>query len=891
MKHIIIVITATLLCNGMQAQSRVQYTINSNWNFYKGKADVSDHTIAWESVTIPHSWNVDDVMDDEPGYYRDTASYAKELFIPASWKDKKVFLIFDAIGINADIYVNGKLARSHTGAYTSFNVEISKYLHFSEVGNSKNQLFIQANNTFTDDVPPLSGDFTFFGGIYRDVHLLALEKVHFRMDQYNSKGVFWNTPNVSEKSADIFLKGAFSSSLSMAKEVTVEHIILSGDGKIVLSHEKAYKSQTGETVPFSCKLKLKKPELWSPESPSLYRLVSSLKVDGEIMDQIENPIAFRWFEFDSEKGFSLNGSPYRLIGASRHQDFSNMGNALDDAMHVLDIELLKEMGGNFLRIAHYPQDESIIQACDRLGILCSIEIPLVNAITESEEFFHNSEVMLREMMAQYYNYPSLIIWAYMNEIFLRLPYQSGTEAYDHYLGSTRQLFTRLENVIREEDPYRYTMMVGHGSGLVYKEAGLIDIPQLFGWNIYTGWYDGKSTRIGSSLDKKHDLCGDVPILVTEYGADADIRIHNFQPVRFDKSVEYATDYHKEYLKAFHDRKFVNAMIVWNLADFNSESRTETTPHVNAKGLLTIDRKEKDGFRFYKANLSENPYICIGSKEWNFRTDLAKSEKADFVEQPVQVFSNAHEVELLHNGTSLGKKEVIDGIGTFTVPFKHGTNQLLTRASIDNIEITDQVTIDFTIIPKNLQNASQPFDKLNVSLGDKRLYTDFIRRENWLPAQAYVPGGWGYIGGNVYKMESTKRQSYGSNVNILNTDLDAVYATQLEGIEEFRFDVPEGTYTLTLHFSELRSDIIHKALAYNLDGEKENDNSSLNRVFSVSVNSNIVLYQLSNNDQLVPEEAISFKTIVKAIEGKGISVKFTGIKGEAILNAIQLQKIR
>ena len=185
-------------------------------------------------------------------------------------------------------------------------------------------------------------------------------------------------------------------------------------------------------------------------------------------------------------------------------------------------------------------------------------------------------------------------------------------------------------------------------------------------------------------------------------------MHNFQTERFDKSVEYATDYHREYLKSFYDRKYVNAMIVWNLADFSSESRTETTPHVNAKGLLTIDRKEKDGYRFYKANLGKEPFIAIGSKEWNFRTDLAKTENADFVEQPVQVFSNANELELLHNGISLGKKEVKEGIARFMVPFKQGSNQLLARASIDTMEITDQVDIDFTIIPKNLRDALLPF---------------------------------------------------------------------------------------------------------------------------------------------------------------------------------------
>ncbi|MDX2413854.1 MAG: malectin domain-containing carbohydrate-binding protein, partial [Bacteroidales bacterium] len=258
---------------------------------------------------------------------------------------------------------------------------------------------------------------------------------------------------------------------------------------------------------------------------------------------------------------------------------------------------------------------------------------------------------------------------------------------------------------------------------------------------------------------------------------------------------------------------------------------------------------------------------------------------------VQVFSNANEVVLLHNGTKLAKGKIMNGFATFKVPFKQGSNQLLAKASIDNIEISDQANIDFTIIPFNLKDESTPFQELNISLGDKRFYTDYVQHENWLPAREYSPGSWGYIGGAVYKMESTKRQSYGSNVNILNTDLDAIYATQLEGIEEFRFDVPDGMYTLTLHFSELRSDIEREALAYNLDDETIENKSSGERIFSVSVNSMEVLSELSNKGQLVPEKAISFKTAVEARNTKGISIRFTDIKGEAILNGIQLHKIR
>ena len=889
MKQILLLILLGLIFSVSQAQSRCQYTINSNWHFYKGKLDSTLEAIPWENVSVPHCWNVDDVTDDEPGYYRDTASYKKDIFIPASWKDKEVYLIFDAIGISADVFINGEKAGSHQGAYTSFNIPISKYLQFSEIGNAKNQILVVANNCYNKDIPPLSADFTFFGGIYRDVHIVALNKIHFRMDQYNSKGVFWNTPKVSDEYAELSLSGAFSNSFPIKKKVELEHILFDKNGIEVLNYKEKHAAKAGNSVNFNCQLKLDNPELWSPENPCLYRLVSRLKLDGKIVDQIENPLAFRWFNFDAENGFSLNGSPYKLIGASRHQDFSQLGNALSDEIHIRDVELLKEMGGNFLRIAHYPQDETILETCDRLGILTSIEIPLVNSITESEAFFNNSELMLREMMAQYYNHPSIIIWAYMNEIFLRLPYKKGTSEYEKYLNSANQLFSRLEKTIRENDPYRFTMMVGHGSGQIYKDAGLIEIPKVFGWNIYTGWYSGVSSNIGNSFDSMHALCAGVPILITEYGADVDIRIHNFNPIRFDKSVEYAIDYHKEYLKASDERSFINAMVVWNLADFSSETRTETTPHINSKGLLTHNRKPKDTYRFYKACYGQEPYLEIASKEWNFRTDMSKEKAGNFVEQAVYVFSNSDEVEIVHNGKFLAKEKVIDGIAAFKVPFEQGTNQLLAKSVFEGSEITDQLNIEFNIIPKDLKNEDIPFKSLNISLGDKRYFTDFIQHENWLPAQAYTPGSWGYIGGEVYKMKNNKRQSFGSDISISNTQLDAVYATQQVGIDEFRFDVPDGKYSLTLLFSELNSNINQEALAYNLDDEENNKNHQEERTFSVYLNEVEIISQLSNQEQLLPGKAISFTTDVVAERGEGISVKFIPDTGKPILNGIKLYK--
>lgn len=879
-----------LLSFSLTAQNRWQHTINSDWQFHQGKVSDADADVDWEPVSIPHSWNVEDVMDDARGYYRDTACYKKSLYIPSSWKDREVFLVFDGVAISADVYVNGQFVAHHTGAYTSFNVSISDYLTFSEDGNSKNEVFVQANNSYNADIPPLSGDFTFFGGMYRDVHLVALEKIHFRMDQFNSEGIHWNTPKVSAQSANLIITGAFQNTTAQKQKVEVRHAIIDQEGNEVLAGSQKIKAISGQEHAFAMDFTVDNPELWSPEHPYLYSIISQLIVDGEVLDQIENPLAFRWFEFDAEQGFSLNGAPYDLIGTSRHQDYKGLGNALSDARHIRDVELLKAMGGNFLRISHYPQDKAVIEACDRLGILTSIEIPLVNRITESKAFFDNSEMMLKEMMAQYYNHPSLIIWAYMNEILLRVPYKKGTEDWDRYLKANNTLFSGLDSIARADDPYRYTMMVGHGGGSAYQEAGLIDIPMVFGWNIYTGWYDGKISSFGATIDRRKTLSANTPILVTEYGADTDNRIHTFDPVRFDKSVEYAVDFHKEYLKVFRNRDYINGMMVWNLSDFSSEGRGETTPHINAKGLLTQDRQAKDTYRFYQANLLKEPYLQIGSREWNTRSAAAVQSGDKVVVQPVNVFSNQEEVELLLNGQSLGRVKCEGGIAPFEVPFANGKNQLVARVISPSVKLYDETTIHFSIIPQNLLEESFPMKGINISLGDKRFFSDDLNGECWIPEQAYTKGSWGYVGGEIFKMANTKRVSYGSGKNILGTDLDPIYATQREGIDAFKFDLPEGKYRLTLHFAELLSDIEHEALAYNLGGDDVSKDDATMRVFSVKVNDEEVITDLSNQEYLVPERAIKYETVVYVRNGENLSVDFTDKNGESILNGIQLQKI-
>lgn len=893
LKTICTILIGTFLLPSAQAQQRISKTINSSWLFSKGDS-VPLASDSWIPVSIPHTWNAQDVMDDEAGYYRGNAWYKKTIYLPAAWKEKEIYLYFEGAAQVTEVFVNGKKAGTHTGSYTAFSFPVTEYLNYSEAGNTANELIIKVNNSHNDDIPPLSGDYTFFGGIYRDVYLTALNKVHFDAENNASNGIFITTPSVTDNSAEVSIKGAFVNKSRQKKNLIVKHTIYDADGRLFKELKRSFKAGAGEKINFTYDLKgIKGQRLWSIDDPYLYRVVSTITETGTnaLLDEVSNPLGFRYFKFDAAKGFFLNGKHVKLVGASRHQDYKGIGNALPDAMHVRDVELLKAMGGNFLRVAHYPQDPAVLEACDRLGILAAVETPSGNQITESEAYAGNSLRIQREMIRQNFNHPSVIIWAYMNEVLLRPPYEKGSARQETYFNNVTKLAQQLEELTRKEDAGRYTMIPNHGSFDLYNKVQLTKIPMLVGWNLYLGWYSRTFEGLGEFLDRHHKELPDKPLLVTEYGADADVRLHDFDPVRFDKTVEYANIYHQEYLKAIMERPFAAAAMIWNLAEFSSEERGETTPHINAKGILTQDRKVKDPYLFYQANLLSKPFIQIGSKEWKIRTGFAASESTPVCVQPVTVFSNQKEVSLKLNGKLLGTAAVHQGTAQFSVPFANGLNRLTVAAVVDGIEVTDQADIHFRLLSQHLKSKAIPFTKMNISLGDKRFFYDENSAEVWIPEQAYQSGSWGYTGGKVFTMKNTSRQSYGSDKDILGTDLDPVFATQRVGIEQFKLDVPDGDYEVTLHFAELISADQKEGLAYNLDNGNTAAEDSAKRKFDVTVNGKQVLYGFSTAENLPPGRAVSVKFNTIAGASEGITVDFKPLSGESILNGIQIEKIR
>lgn len=868
--------------------ARTSVNLNQNWSFAKDPnrqfSTTNLNGLKWATVQIPHTWNAFDVMDDVPGYYRGIGWYKKKLVLKPEWKNKKLYLYFEGANQETTVYLNGKKMGRHVDGYNAFRVPLTN-LKFD--GND--EVAVKVDNSYNENIAPLTADFTFFGGIYRNVSLWVLTPVHFEDNLYAAKGVYVHGEQVSNTSADVVVNGNLINSSSSTQNLTITTTFAGATGKKIEEVSSSVSAGINQVISFKQPvISVKQPNLWSPENPYLYQATTRLleKETGKILDEVKVAVGLRFFSFDAEKGFFLNGQSYKLIGASRHQDFEGMGNAVPSALQVKDIILLKEMGGNFLRVAHYPQDQAVLDACDRMGILTSVEIPIVNEITETEDFYRNSKQMQLEMIKQNYNHPSVIIWAYMNEVLLKMKFNNDPERKQKYLANIAKLAQDLEDLTRTTDPTRYTMIANHGDINGYTKAGLTKIPMLVGWNLYQGWYGGKSEDFGTNLDKIHQLMPDKPILVTEYGADADPRIHAFAPIRFDKSLEYAMLYHQIYIKDILKRPFVAGAAAWNLSDFNSETREETMPHINNKGLLTLDRKTKNTYYLYKANFQTKPFLKIGDGSWKLRGGFALAN-APTATQLLQVISNTDSVELWANGKSLGKKNVVERLTNWEVPFKNGKNDIKAVSFVGGVKMEDHSIINFNLQPATLTN----FKAINVLLGSQRQFIDEQKQEIWFPSKAYESGSWGHKGGEPFKVKNSGRQSYGTDKNIRGTFNDPVYQTQLVGLDSYQLDVPKGKYEVTLHFAELMGNGIQSVLPYNLDSliavSKEVPEQ---RVFDVYLNDKLIIKKMNIAASYGIANSVQKRFECVVTDEKGIRILFKNSQGKAVLNALQVKKI-
>ena len=882
MKKLFYIFILLFIVGWAQAQQRVVYTINDGWKFTKGSPFEAQLTgcddSSWETVNIPHTWNDKDADDETPGFYRGPVWYRKQLFIDKSQEGRRAVIYFEGANQEVRFYLNGQFVGEHKGGYTRFCFDITSHLRYGQ----ENLFAIYVNNVYNPNIPPLSADFTFFGGIYRDVYLQFMNPVHIATNDYASSGVYIRTPEVNNSAASVEITTLLTNDMPQATEIRVENIICDADGKEV-------KLAAGETkADISKKIKIDSPRLWDIDDPYRYMVYTRIldKRKGTLLDEVVNPLGLRWFKFDSEKGFFLNGKGRKLIGTARHQDYFQKGNALRDELHVQDVLLLKEMGGNYLRVSHYPQDPVIMEMCDKLGIVTSVEIPVVNAVTETEEFLHNSVEMAKEMVRQDFNRPSVMIWGYMNEIFLRRPYTEGKQLEDYYR-FTEKVARALEATIREEDPSRYTMMAYHNMPQYYEDAHLTEIPMIQGWNLYQGWYEPDINEFQRLLDRAHKVYKGKVLMVTEYGPGVDPRVHSYQPERFDFSQEYGLVYHKHYLNEMMKRPFIAGSSLWNLNDFYSESRVDAVPHVNNKGVVGLNREKKDVYWFYKTALSRRPILVIGNREWKSRGGVVNTAQKECI-QSVPVFSNAEEVELFVNNKSLGKKKIEDNYALFDVPFVSGENLLEAVAVTGDNKLRDMLRIQFQLVGSQLKDEAVPFTELNVMLGSPRYFEDRAANVAWIPEQEYKPGSWGFIGGTSYRRQTGFGTMLGSDIDIHGTDMNPIFQTQRVGIKSFKADVPNGEYSVYLHWAELESDKEREALVYNLGADSEQTFAG-NRSFGISINGTTVSDDFNVARDYGYARAVIKKFVITVKDGKGVSVDFHKKEGEPILNAIRIYR--
>ncbi len=862
--------------------SRVVRSINDSWNFKFG-GSISDNT-GWSIVSIPHTWNDKDCLDDTPRYARGKGWYKKTIEINSEMSKAPLYIFFEGANQRTELFINGDKVGEHLGGYTFFSFDISKY-----VKEGKNEFIVCVDNSHDVNIPPLSADFTFFGGIYRDVSLISTSPIHLSLTHYASKGVYITTPKVDEKKALVSVKYMLTNSLANSETVYLESYVYSPTGKIVASHKKKIRLiENKDNQEFiEDGLVVENPSLWDIDSPSQYRLKTCLyDKKGVKLDELSTSFGIRTFSFSVDEGFVLNGKQIKLIGTNRHQCYKEKGNALRDEMHVRDVRLLQQMGGNFLRIAHYPQDEMVLAACDRMGIVTSVEIPVIDKITMSEDFSNCCVNMMKEMIYQNFNSPSVCIWTYMNEVMLRPPYVSDKSIDEkEYCKYVYDIAEKIENTARKIDPYRYTMLPCHNELELYEKANLTKLPQILGFNLYNGWYIGTFDGFEKGLERIHEKYPNTPLIVSEYGADMDNRVHSYSPERFDYSVEYGVLYHRHYLPEIIKRKYVVASAVWNLNDFHSEGRSNALPHINCKGLVSLDRIPKDPYLYYQAMLLNKPYVAISGKDWVYRTGI--SDSIGVCKYPVLVYSNSSQVIMYVNGERIGDAAVNNGAAEFDIPFRNGKNVLEAVIEKDGHTVRDLLTVSMNLVPDKPKLYSG-FRELNVMMGSNRFFEDRDADFTWMPEREYSKDGWGYIGGSAFRNPSNYGTVPASGLDILGTDQDPLFQTQRRGVKSFKADVPDGEYVVYLYWTELSGNK-SKSLAYQL-GDKVKDEKALDRSFHVDINGNRIFDALNVKNEVGNRRPMICRIPVSVFDNTGLNINFIPVNGETMLSAVRIIKL-
>lgn len=853
---------------------REQHTLNEGWHFLKGDYAVVADSVwkeaTWTPVHLPHTWNTDAYVRKE--YEQGKGWYRRTFQIPDAWRDKQVYLKLEAASKAADVYVNGQSVGSHAGGYTAALYNLTPHLQ----PKGENVLLVQVDNA-RQDIPPISGDFTFFGGIYRDAWLTAVPAQHFTMTDHGSDGVFIQTPQVSDQQGTLAVRGQVANDASTPAQLEVVCEVYRPDGTLQQRMQQRLQLKPHTTRDFHLhSTPIPTPQLWTPETPHLYRVETTLRQarTHAVLDRLEHYTAFRYFHFDGRQGFFLNGKPYKLRGICRHQDQKPIGVALSDEMHRRDFRLMKEMGANFIRVSHYPQDEALLEMCDRQGMLVWEEIPIIDIVPDTSGYAETCERNLREMIRQHYNHPSVIAWGYMNEILLVTQRRYRREAeLKPVLERTLALAQHLEQVLKEEDTTRVSTMAFHGSN-AYNDCGLSRVTDVVGWNLYSGWYGGDLTGFERFVAEQQQRYPDHPLIVSEYGAGSDRRLHTFTPRPFDFSSEYQQVYLEHYLPILEETPYICGGTHWNFIDFSSALRDESMPRINNKGLVCADRTPKDVYYYYQAMWRKDiPVLHIAARDWPARSGVQRGNQP--VVFPVKVYTNLPEVELWMEGKSLGRQRVANACATFQVPFTEAQPYLAAAGEFQGRTVHDGLRLRFTPVPDRWEEADARTLELAVNVGSHCFFTSDESGLTWVPDRPYTAGGWGYVGGTAK----------GTQTEIRQTADGPLYQTVREGIEAYCFDVPKGRYEVELLLAETEGNAA--AVAYLLGKGTGNASAGSNR-FAIRINDQLVEECVDLTRTVGPFTAWKRRYVVQHTGGC-LSVNFQSLQGKTRLSAIKLRQ--
>lgn len=702
---------------------RKSVCINQDWTFEKEGAE--------ERISLPHTWNAVDGQTGPEQYYRGECVYRKTFHRPELTDGEQLYAEFRGVNSSAKVLLNGTEVGAHDGGYSTFRVKLTDDLKV------ENTLEVRVDNLPNDHVYPQKADFTFYGGIYRDVYLLTVEETHFSVEEYGGNG-FFATPHLNGKDASVTFETCITGKADRAV-VTVDGV---GETELSLTEVQGLGDAASVTQMGNGSIEIPNVHRWNGrKDPYLYTATATLYKNGQVVDQVTTRFGCREYRFDPEQGFFLNGESYPLHGVSRHQDRAGVGNALTKQMHEEDVELILSMGANSVRLAHYQHDQYFYDLCDEKGLIVWAEIPYITVHMPNGR--ENTIQQMKELIVQNYNHASIICWAISNEVSLQ--------------GVTDDLLENhriLNDLIHKMDPSRVSAMAN--LFLLETDSPLVTLPDIRGYNLYYGWYVGELEDNDAWFDEFHAKYPETVIGLTEYGADSVITLQSPRPEKGDFTEGYQALYHEHMLEMFAARPYLWGTYCWNMFEFGAAGRDEAgDPGKNHKGLITFDRKQKkDAFYIYKAWWSDEPFVHLCGRRYHDRLEPVTE---------IKVYTNQKQVTLFVDGMEVEAKTG-EHIFRFAVPIS-GVHKI--QAVVPETDLTDMMEIAKVSEPNPAYFASK--DKVKNWFDEEadapETESGFFSIHDTMGEIQQTPEGAAILGQMMEQMKSQMAGGMGENAEI------------------------------------------------------------------------------------------------------------------------------